>query len=312
MDELDEEKILNNANRRIRKTALRDEQDHTDPDTAPGSGSETSGRDTDNGTRSLDETRGFDWGIQKVEPLIRESTRRGRKPIGRSGENHGSPDDSLSESETTEPRIGGFHRLEADEKLPPRPAASFDSIDHILLRDPKISDYKLAKALGCSKSEAKKRRAEWLSKGSLPEPEPEKTPSFIKSMKTLSKQEAEAIYEPLLEAIESDFQAIDMWLWARQEAKGIDHHGKPVWSDFDEEEAAKLGKLLCKWGQKNAVVATGVRGLVEAGDYVAVASMFVPRIKKTVEIYRETKTERKSRYANFARRERIPDKPEAD
>lgn len=313
MDDLEEKKILENANRRIQKTDQRTEQDSRNSNSEVGSGTQTIGRDLAALSGPVEQVGTLNQRVQENQSQSGASKKRSRSATRRPGESDSGPDDALSGPETTaDPRVGGFARLEAEGDLPPRPAASFDSIDTILSNTPDISDFKLGKALGCTKTEAKKRRAEWLAKSPLPEPVPEKaSPSFIREMKTLSKTEAEAIFEPLLEAIEADFQAIDQWLWARQEAKGIDHHQEPVWSDFDEEESKKLGKLLVKWGQKNAVVATGVRGIVELGDYVAVGSMFAPRFRRTVQIYKATKKERKSRYANFTRRENVSDRPES-
>ena len=308
MDEIEEQKILDNARKRQRKrqTSNGTFEDHSDTDTEIGSGFEAPGRDATDIQGPGNETGSLNSRVQKEQSQPGTNTKRSRGTNRRSRQSDSRPNDTLSESE--DPVLNGFSRLEATEELPPRPVSSFvaDDIEKVLAKNPKISDKLLAKKLGCSVEEAHKRREEFYTKPST-HIKPESTipqDSFLKQMKTLSKEEAEQIFEPFLEALESDFYAIDQWLWARQTAKGIEHHQDPVWSDFDEEQSQKLGKVLIKWGQKNPIVATGVRATVEAGDYVAVASMLAPRFKRTVEIYKETKLERKSRYSAFKRPEK--------
>jgi hypothetical protein len=221
-----------------------------------------------------------------------QSTREVTRGIGRK---RGRPKrDRSSSSEDTNGSVG---RLESVGGVPLRidqPDATFQDskpdIGQILSQEPKISHRKLGEKLGVSHETARKLRAEW-------EEAHPKEPSFFKTGggDTLSKEEAENLYEPFIQSLEDIFDATDKYLWQRQKVAGKETYNAPVWSDFDEQEAARLTKLLFKWGQKNQLVASGIRVATEAGDYIAVGTMFAPRFVKTVEIYRETRKPRASR-----------------
>ncbi len=107
--------------------------------------------------------------------------------------------------------------------------------------------------------------------------------------KLMSKQEAEEIQEPLQEAFKGNFHDLDRYLWERQKAVGIDSNEQPVWGDLDTEENEALAKVLLRWSQRNAAVATTTRAIVESRDYIQVGTIFAPRIKRTVAIMRETR-----------------------
>lgn len=162
--------------------------------------------------------------------------------------------------------------------------------------DPHISARALGKKLGVSHEKANQLKREWQeSHPPAVASTSGKEEVYRGKSKTLSKTEVEELYEPFIEALESDFEAIDKWLWMRQKAVGIDTGETPIWSDFDEQEAAALTRIMFRWGQKNEIVAMGVRGIVDSGDYIKVGTMMAPRFKRTVEIYRETKKPRESR-----------------
>lgn len=110
----------------------------------------------------------------------------------------------------------------------------------------------------------------------------------IRKGNTLSAKEVAELNEPFIHALESDFQAIDTYLWSRQKSAGIDTHEQPVWSDLDTEEIEALTRIMLKWGQHNETAATVVRGVIDASDYVEVGTLFIPRITQTVKIMRET------------------------
>ncbi len=100
----------------------------------------------------------------------------------------------------------------------------------------------------------------------------------------LSQKEAQELYEPLREAIKSEFHVIDEALWLR--CPQID--GRDIWGNVDDDETEALASLLLKRGQRNAATAAVVRGMIDASDYIVVGAMFVPRIQQTVMALRET------------------------
>lgn len=111
---------------------------------------------------------------------------------------------------------------------------------------------------------------------------------IIRKGNVLSSKEVAELNEPFIHALESDFQAIDTYLWSRQKSVGQDSHEQPVWSDLDTEEIEALTRIMLKWGQHNETAATVVRGVIDASDYVEVGTIFIPRITHTVQIMRET------------------------
>lgn len=238
------------------------------------------------------------------------------QPDRRLGEdNSGSFDDPTDTSSSTIGRI-----IASDEQLPVRklvdkPDAYFDTavksdnivsdlsskypgIDNILSTNPNISSRALGKELGVSHETANQIKKEWVEnhKPAKASKEGFKVPDFGKGM-VLTKSEVAEYQESLTAALESDFEAIDQYLWHRQKSKGIDTNEQPIWSDLDEEEAEKLTKLMLRWGQRNPVAASVTRGIVESSDYIAAASIFVPRVKRSVEIYKATRTPRAKRGA---------------
>lgn len=118
---------------------------------------------------------------------------------------------------------------------------------------------------------------------------------LIRKGNVLSASEARELAEPLIASLEDDFHALDSYLWSRQKGVGIDTNNQPVWTDLDTEEITRLTGIMLKWGQHNETAATVVRTVVDASDYVAVGSVFIPRIKRTVDIMRETHKPRPKR-----------------
>ncbi len=156
-----------------------------------------------------------------------------------------------------------------------------------------------------------KRRGGWPKgkprKGTTSEEKPEAghseekrkvTAPFLRKGNVLSTTEARDLAEPLISSLENDFQAIDTYLWGRLKNTGTDTHDQPIWSDLDQEEIEKLTSLMLKWGQHNDTAATIVRSVIDLSDYVAVGTIFVPRIKRTVDIMRETRKPRAKRGQN--------------
>lgn len=179
-------------------------------------------------------------------------------------------------------------------------SSKYPGLDRILSENPKISSRALGKELGISHETANQVKKEWLEnhKPIKASKEGFKIPSLdLGKGSTLTKSEVSEYQESLTAAFESDFQTLDQYLWHRQMSKGIDTNEQPIWSDLDDEETEKLTKLMLRWGQRNAAVATVTRGVVESSDYIAVASIFVPRIKQTVDIMKQTHTPRVRRGA---------------
>lgn len=115
--------------------------------------------------------------------------------------------------------------------------------------------------------------------------------------KKMSKQEAEAALDPLLDGLEGIFRDMDQYLWARLVKAGMDSQEYPIWSNLErgDKDFEKMCNTFVKWAQKNEYVASGVRGVVEASDYILVGSIMLPRIKQTVDTMRKTRTIHKSR-----------------
>lgn len=118
---------------------------------------------------------------------------------------------------------------------------------------------------------------------------------LIRKGNVLTATEARELSEPLIASLEDDFQALDSYLWSRQKSAGVDTNNQPVWSDLDTEEVTRLTGIMLKWGQHNETAATVVRTVVDASDYVAVGSIFIPRITRTFEIMRTTHKPRPKR-----------------
>ncbi len=176
--------------------------------------------------------------------------------------------------------------------------AKYPQANSILAENPRLSGKKLAAQLKVRVETGYHIKKEWQArqpaqaKGS--EKEGFKLPHFPKG-NVLGEKEAREIGDSLTSALESDFQALDTWLWGRQMAVGLDTNQQPVWSDLDTEQVEKLTRVLLRWGQSNATTATVVRGIVDSSDYIAVGTIFAPRIKQTVEIYRQTRKPRAKR-----------------
>ncbi len=161
----------------------------------------------------------------------------------------------------------------------------------ILATNPKISARELGKQIGIGHDTANRIKREWEQ--ARPTANKEEEPKFFGKGKTLSKEEVDDYTDSLPAALEDYFQAIDDWLWKRQIAAGKDSNEQPVWTNFDEKEVARLTKFALKQGQRSAIGAGVVRGVVESSDFVAVGSMFSDRFMQTVKIYRETKRPRR-------------------
>jgi hypothetical protein len=115
----------------------------------------------------------------------------------------------------------------------------------------------------------------------------EKKPLLPQGRK-LSATEANQLSPIFGESMESYFQYMDQYLWARQEKAGKSTREAPVWTNIDDEEIAALTRVMMRFGQHNEAAAAVVRGAIELRDYVDVGVVFAPRIQKTVEIIRET------------------------
>lgn len=158
-----------------------------------------------------------------------------------------------------------------------------------LARELKVSNgtaHKVKKQWFENRPETAKPRAKEIS---------ENIGSFFKGGSILSKREAEERAESFVSALENDFQALDQYLWYRQKTVGIETNNQPIWSDLDSEEIEKISGIMLRWGQRNAAAAAAVRGVSESGDYIAVASIFVPRVRNTVDIVRKTRKPRPKR-----------------
>lgn len=118
---------------------------------------------------------------------------------------------------------------------------------------------------------------------------------LVRKGNVLSSKEVAELNEPFISALESDFQALDTYLWSRQKAVGQDTHEQPVWTDLDTEEIEALTRIMLKWGQHNETAATVVRGVIDASDYVKVGTVLIPRVTRTVQIMRETRKPRVKR-----------------
>lgn len=272
---------------RIIKATQGDDADHYGSGTTPGPDFETVGRDLGSVARSHPKAAAGARQLPGNEPGAGEEFGGQRQPGRRPGGDHAGI--SASSAATT-PTVG---RLEAAEQplRPDRPEAKFDRPDlaTILAGDPTISARKLGDKLGISHEKARQLKREYE------EAHPKERPAFFKQGKTLSKEECEELYQPFIDSLEDIFDGIDRWLWTRQKNAGKDDGEAPIWSNFSEKEYQRLTKLALKHGQKNELVAEGVRMTTEAGDYVAVAGMIAPRFIESVEIYRQTKKPRLSR-----------------
>jgi hypothetical protein len=186
------------------------------------------------------------------------------------------------------------------EQTPVSLSSKYPESNDILSENPAISVRKLAAKLGVSNDTAHRIKKEYQETHQAPEPAvaPVKLPTLPNinlGGRLLSKSEVAEMQETFTAALESDFQALDQYLWHRQMVVGIDTQEQPIWSDLDSEEVEKLTKIMLKWGQRNATAATVVRGVVDSSDYVAVASVFIPRVKSTVDIMRKTRRPRARR-----------------
>ena len=100
---------------------------------------------------------------------------------------------------------------------------------------------------------------------------------FLKEQKVLSAREAEQLLEPLIAALQSDFEYIDqgIWLYCMSEDK------RPVWSDMDIDEVGVLATIMLKRGQHSPQAAQAVRALIDSDIYIQVAAITLPRAVTT-------------------------------
>lgn len=273
-------------NNRIIQASQRDDADDFDAGAEAGPGFETA-------RRNLGIEQGIEFEATTITGQFASDAQSIREEFGSVRRKRGRPKHDRSSTSTDTSGIIG--RLEPVGGVPLRidkPDATFENkpdIGSVLAEKPNISLRELGKRLGISHETARQLKAEW-------EQAHPKEPTFFKTGgNTLSKEEAENLYEPFIQSLEDIFQATDEWLWTRQKNANRDTQQAPVWSDFDEQEAARLAKVAFRWGQKNKLVASSVRVVTEAGDYIAVGTMFAPRFVKTVEIYRETRKPRAGR-----------------
>lgn len=169
-------------------------------------------------------------------------------------------------------------------------SSKYPELDAILSVNPDIPVRQLGEKLGVGKDTAAKLKKDWADSHQSKAPAKEKKfelPS-IKG-RVLSAKEVEEYKESFAASLESDFQALDTYLWHRQGAVGIEHHEQPIWSDVDAEEIEALTRVMLRWGQRNEVAAATVRGVVESSDYIAVGTVFIPRVSRTVKVMRETR-----------------------
>jgi hypothetical protein len=170
-------------------------------------------------------------------------------------------------------------------------SSKYPMLDAILSADRAISSRELGRQLGCSHEKANQLKKQWLeTHPATPKAKPAAIAlPALPSGHVLNVKEAEEYTASLPAALESHFHAIDEYLWHRQLAAGFDTKEQPIWSDVDDEELAALTRLAIRWGRHNTYVAAGVRGTVDSADYVAVGTVFAPRIRQTVEIMRKTR-----------------------
>lgn len=106
---------------------------------------------------------------------------------------------------------------------------------------------------------------------------------------TLTNDEAEEYRDTLAAALESDFDALDKYLWSRQRLYTPDDaNDEPIWSNMTEKEITTLTRVMIKGGQHSPAMATVVRGVIDSNEYIAVATILVPRLKTSGRVMRET------------------------
>lgn len=127
--------------------------------------------------------------------------------------------------------------------------------------------------------------------------------------KVLTKQEATALEDPLRAVIPDMTGYLDELLW--WQIKDTTH--APIWSDLDSDEIEIITRLLLKQGQKNPVVAEGVRTMVDAADWIAAGMIVIPRTitsmkKLTAIAAEERKKKLEARYATTTQQPFVPNR----
>lgn len=254
-------------NGRVNKSSEDTRADGGSDDTEAGATFQTTGREVNSLVRNRVKINASD----RQSPGYRRSTQTGaiggRQPDRRPGEDNGSFDRLSTESDSrTVGRIFTDDPVKARKIEPDAPQGAFDP-----------------------NAPAQKKK---------PDPKPKqakaKTPIFPKGH-VYSKQEAIDKQESLVSALESNFDSLDEYLWLRQKSVGINMDEQPVWSDVDTEEVEALTRLLLRGAQQNELVAVAVDGILDSADYISVATVFGPRIKRTVDIMKATRKPRAKR-----------------
>lgn len=111
------------------------------------------------------------------------------------------------------------------------------------------------------------------------------TPIFSGSSKVLSTKEAAELKEPLVAALQTEFELIDKILLGYTE----DPLQQPIWGDVTEKELESLTNIMLKMGQKSPTAALITRTAVDGSDYVNTAILFAPRFQSSVRVVKEAR-----------------------
>lgn len=270
MDNLDEKiaKLREELKNGRTSQASRDTgTDRTDDDSALGTTFQDAGRAVSTLERVGPESQANDRKPASNRRSLKEKFVGGGRPSGRPGEDHGGV---TLDSATTE-RDRSIGRLYTEDSSPARKP------------EPPQPNFSNEPQPRSAKKQGKQEAAPSKKK-------------LLPDAHTYSKTEAEEKRESLQKALESDFDSLDEYLWLRMKRAGIDTKDEqPIWSDIDEEETAALVRLLLRGAQQNELLAVAVDGIIDSADYVSVATVFAPRVKRTATIMKETRQPRQPR-----------------
>lgn len=103
--------------------------------------------------------------------------------------------------------------------------------------------------------------------------------------KTLSKEEADQLFEPFSAAL------MDFGVYAD---KGLRlstplSEDEDIWGNLTADEAESLAKPLLQWGQRSPEVAFAVRTAVHVKDYAALLVIIGPRVMRTEQVIRQAR-----------------------
>jgi hypothetical protein len=263
--------------------------DGRDDDTTFRTAFQDAGREGTGPTRNSNEIAGNDRQFGSNRRSTQAKSKRSGRTNRRSGESDSSTTSPAATTDSTDERTIG--RLVTDEVIkerlnPDKPQGSFST----------QAPTQPAGKGGWPKGKPRKPKdGQAAAGGQQGQQETGFKIPLIRKGNVLSPKEVAELTEPFSHALESDFQALDTYLWSRQKSVGQDTHEQPVWTDVDTEELEALTRIMLRWGQHNETAATVVRGVIDASDYVEVGTVFVPRLKRTVDIMRETRKPRAKR-----------------